>query len=97
MTHAVIGLLTIDLALPAAQSLKDKRQVIKSVQGRLRNQFNVSVAEVGGQNSHRQAVLAVVCVSSDERYAQGLLQKAANWVEDTRLDCEFVDYQITML
>lgn len=97
MTHAVIGLLTIDLAIPAAQSLKDKRQVIKSVQARLRNRFNVSVAQVGGQDSHRQAVLAVVCVSGDERYAQGLLQKVANWVENTRLDCALVDYQITML
>ncbi len=97
MSHIVVGLLTLDLAVPAAQSLKDKRQVIKSVQGRLRNQFNISVAEVDGQDSRQRAGLAVVCASSDERYAQGLLQKVINWLEKTRLDCVLVDYQITML
>jgi len=97
MSHTVIGLLSIELDVPAAQSLKDKRQVIKSVQGKLRNRFNVSVAEVGGQDSRQRAVLAVVCAASDERYAQGLLQKVVNRLEKTRLDCVLVDYQITML
>ncbi len=93
----VIGLLTLELNIPAAQSLKDKRQVLKSVQARLRNQFNVSVAEVGRHDSHQNAVIAIVCVAADSRYAQGLLTRAAEWVENTRLDCVLSDYQIELM
>lgn len=90
----VIGLLTLELYIPMAQSLKDKRQVIKSLQARLRNEFNVSVAEVGRQDNRQNAVIAVVCVTSDHNYAHGLLSRAAEWVEKTRLDCALTDYQL---
>jgi len=93
----VIGLLTLELHIPAAQSLKDKRQVLKSLQSRLRNQFNVSVAEVEGQNNRQRAVIAVACVATDGPYAHGLLARAVGWVERTRLDCTLVDYQIEIL
>ncbi|RME45833.1 MAG: DUF503 domain-containing protein [Caldilineae bacterium] len=93
----VIGLLTLELHLPAAHSLKDKRQVLKSLQARLRNQFNVSVAEVDGQDNRQRAVIAVVCVATDVSYAHGLLTRAAGWVERTRLDCTLADYRIEIL
>jgi uncharacterized protein YlxP (DUF503 family) len=93
----VIGLCTIDLHLPGANSLKDKRSVLKSVIRRLRNQYNVSVAEVDQQDVWRSAVVAVVTVSSDRAYAHGLLEKVVSWIERTRLDAELVDYQIEML
>ena len=92
----VIGVLTIELDIPA-QSLKDKRQVLRSVQARLRNKFNVSVAEVDKQDQWQQGVIAVVCVASDRNYAQGLLTKAIEMVETSRLDCTLIDYQIEMI
>jgi len=93
----VIGLCTIDLHLPGANSLKDKRSVLKSVMRRVRTEFNVSIAEVDQQDVWRSAVLAVVTVSSDRAYAHGLLTKVVDWIENTRLDAELVDYQIEML
>jgi uncharacterized protein YlxP (DUF503 family) len=77
-----------------AASLKDKRQVIKSVIARLRNEFNVSVAEVDRQDSWQVAVIAIVTVSNDGDYAHGLLSRAVQWVENSRLDCTLVDYRI---
>lgn len=92
----VVGLLTLELNIPAAHSLKDKRQVIKSLQARLRNEFNVSVAEVEHQDNRQIAVIAVACVASDNTYAHGLLNRVADWVENTRLDCTLVDVQIEL-
>ena len=93
----VIGLCTIELHLPASNSLKDKRSVLKSVNRRIRNEFNVSVAEVDDQDLWRSAVLGVVTVSNDRAYVHGLLTKVVNWIERNRLDAELVDYQIEML
>jgi len=92
----IIGLLTLELDIPA-HSLKEKRHVVKSVKARMRNEFNVSVAEVDALNNHQRAVIAAVCVSGDGKYAYGLLNRVVNWVEDTRLDCMLVDYQIELL
>jgi uncharacterized protein YlxP (DUF503 family) len=93
----VIGLCTIELHLPASNSLKDKRSVLKSVIRRIRNDFNVSIAEVDDQDVWRSAVLGVVTVSNDRAYAHGLLTKVVDWIERNRLDAELVDYQIEML
>ncbi len=92
----VIGLLTLELNIPA-HSLKGKRHVVKSVKTRMRNEFNVGVAEVDALDSHQTAVIAAVCVSNDNKYVYGLLNRVVNWVEETRLDCLLVDYQIEML
>jgi len=93
----VIGLVTIDLHLPGAHSLKDKRSVLKSVMRRIRNEFNVSIAEVDEQDVWRSAVLGAVTVSNDRAYVHGLLTGVVNWIERTRLDVDLVDYQIEML
>jgi uncharacterized protein YlxP (DUF503 family) len=83
--------------LPAANSLKDKRSVLKSVSRRIRNEFNVAIAEVDEQDVWRSAVLGVVTVSNDAAYVHGLLTRVVNWIERTRLDVDLVDYQIEML
>lgn len=93
----VIGVCTIELSIPSAASLKDKRQVLKSTIARLRQEFNVSVAEVGRQDAWQMAVIAVVAVSSDKDYLHGLLTRAAQWVENTRLDCDLVDYELEFI
>ena len=54
----IVGLCTVELFLPESQSLKDKRQVLLSLKDRLREKFNLSVAEVDGQDLWQKAVLA---------------------------------------
>ena len=92
-----VGLLTLEIQVPDAASLKDKRQVLRSLTRRLRNQFNVSVAEVDRQDSWQMAVLAVVCVSADRRYSQGLMSQVVSFIESGRFDLVLLDYQTEFL
>ncbi len=72
----VIGSLRIVLHIPNSHSLKEKRQVIRSLTSRLRRTFNVAVAEVGDQDVWQRATLAVVAVSGSGRHADEICQKA---------------------
>lgn len=63
----LIGLLTIDLHILEADSLKSKRLVIRSLKDRIKNKFNVSVAEVDGADLWQRSVIAVACVSNETR------------------------------
>jgi hypothetical protein len=76
-----LGLLHLELYVPQANSLKDKRRIVKGFKDRLAGRFNVSVAEVDGLDSHRRATLAVAMVSNDRRYVEGALQKILNLAE----------------
>jgi uncharacterized protein YlxP (DUF503 family) len=93
----VIGACTLELHIPGNGSLKGKRRIIKSLVARLRKEFNVSVAEVGAQDMWQSAIIGVVCVSNDRNYVHSLLTRVAHWIEESRLDCELVDYQIEIL
>jgi uncharacterized protein len=62
---AIVGVLTVRLHIADAQTLKDKRQVLRSLLDRLSDRFNVSVAEVGLNDTHTRAEIAVACVSND--------------------------------
>jgi len=92
----VIGCCTIELHVPGATSLKDKRSVLKGVIHRIRREFNVSIAEVDHQDVWHSAVLGVVTVSNDTAYAHGLLTRVINWIERNRLDADLVDFEIQM-
>ena len=69
-----IGLLTLELYLPDAQSLKDKRQVLRSLKDRLRSSFNVAVAELDPGPLWNQATIGVVSVSHSRDYLDGLMK-----------------------
>ena len=73
-----VGLVHLELHVAQAMNLKDKRRVIKSFKDRLRNNHNISVAEVGGLDDRRQAVLAVAMVGNDRQYVEGALQQVIN-------------------
>jgi uncharacterized protein YlxP (DUF503 family) len=70
----MIAFLTLDLRIEAAQSLKDKRQVLRSVKDRLRGSFNVSVAELDASNIWNSATIGVVSISDSRDYLDGLMK-----------------------
>ncbi len=76
----IVGVLTLELALFDAQSLKDKRRVIQSIKQQLRNTFNVSVSEVAFRDSAKRSRLAVAMVSSDSRGLHARLDKIVELV-----------------
>ena len=71
---AAIGILTLELRLEHSHSLKEKRHVVDSLKNRLRNKFNVSVAEIDHQDLWQRAALAAVTVSSSREFAGKILQ-----------------------
>jgi hypothetical protein len=71
---AAIGVLTLEIVLQNSHSLKDKRHVVKSLKDRLRNKFNVAVAEIDYQDLWQRALVAAVTVSSDRGNAEKVLQ-----------------------
>lgn len=90
----VVGVGTVELFLPEAQSLKDKRGVVRSVVRRLQNQFHISVAEVDSLDLLQKATIGFAVVTNDGRLANSILDKVVDALEsyyvaditDTRLE-----------
>jgi uncharacterized protein len=77
----VVGVCTVELWIPESQSLKDKRQVLHSVKDRLRGKFNLSIAEVDGQDLWQKAVLGMACVANDGSHVEQVLEQALNVIK----------------
>jgi uncharacterized protein YlxP (DUF503 family) len=69
-----VGLLTLELHIPDAQSLKDKRQVLRSLKDRLRGRFNVAVAELDHQDTWQRSLIGIVTISGEESHLEESLQ-----------------------
>jgi uncharacterized protein YlxP (DUF503 family) len=90
-----IGTLRIEVLLPAAHSLKDKRQVIKSIIETTRQKFNVSIAEVDDLDLWQRATLGLACVANDGRYVNQILDKVVDTLESNPL-IDVADVQMEM-
>ncbi len=79
---SVIGYLELELRIPQAHSLKEKRSVVKRVIERLKGKFNVSVSEIGNQNSWQSSVIGVVTLGTSAKVVDATLEKVVLFVED---------------
>ena len=70
-----VGLLTLELHLAEAQSLKDKRQVLRSLKDRLRAHFNVAVAELDFEDTWQRSVIGVVTLANEDHHVEETLQR----------------------
>ena len=93
LTHH-IGVLTIDLFIPSAQSLKGKRMVLKSLKDRVRNKFNVSIAELDGEDKWQTATVGISMIGNDRRYMDSCLQNIVSYVESFG-QLEISDHSLT--
>lgn len=91
-----IGVCTIDLAIAGSQSLKEKRRVIRSVKDRVRNKFNVSIAEVDNLNLYQIGTLGIVCISNSNKQVNRVLSKIVDFVDEMRI-AEIRRYEIQMI
>jgi uncharacterized protein YlxP (DUF503 family) len=92
-----IGACRLTLYLPDSHSLKDKRQVARSLTARIRNKFNVTVAE-DAENDLRQRLDLLVCAASNNgSHAMEMLAEVADFVEEARPDLEVLDYQVELI
>ena len=85
MEHLVVGIARFVLRMSANRSLKEKRRVIQRVRDRVRARHNVSVAEIGDQDEHRRAVLALGMVGSDGRHVESTLRGILNAIDEMHL------------
>ena len=81
----VVGLLRLEVRLPNARTLKEKRSVLNSVKDQLRGRFNISVAEVDANETWQRATLGVSTLGNSRAYTEGLLREVTTWVLTTRL------------
>ena len=86
----VIGCCSIKFYLHGNNSLKEKRRVVRAIKDRLKNDFNVSVAEVGDQDIWQNLHIGITAVGSDRPYMDGLLAKVVDAIDRMNL-AEMVD------
>ncbi len=92
----VIGILEMILYLPESHSLKDKRQVVKSVKDKVRHHFNVAVAEVDDQDLWQKARLGFCSLGNDRRSINARLDQVINFVERLQVAVD-IDSHMEML
>ncbi len=93
----IIGVSQITLHLPDSQSLKDKRQIIKSILARVRNRFEVAIAEVEEQDRWQIAVLGLSCVSNSKQHSEEILERVRRYIEETRPDIVVSNVETEMI
>jgi len=87
-----VGIVRIELHLPAATSLKDKRSIVRGLKDRIRQRVHAAVAEVDHQDLWQRAALGVAVVSGESRQVDELLQSVRNLVEGT-FGAELLEWQ----
>jgi uncharacterized protein YlxP (DUF503 family) len=84
----------ITLELYGVESLKDKRRILKSILAHLRQEYNLSAAEVDHHDVWQTAVIGLAAVGTDSGYLHGLLEKSVDWIEQHRPDVPIHAYNI---
>lgn len=92
-----LGVCRVKLRLPENQSLKGKRQVLKSIITRVRNHYNVAIAEVDDQDIWQLATLGIACVSNSAQQNNQVLSKVVDFISQSRFDIEMLDYEIEII
>jgi len=92
-----IGVCKVKLRLPENLSLKGKRRVLKSITTRVRNKFNVSVAEIDDNDLWQLSTLGICCVSNDKRHTDEVLSKIVDFISSSRFEVEILNYEIEIL
>lgn len=78
---SIIGVAHVSIYLDESFSLKDKRQVVRSISAKVRNQFNAGIAEVEDLDDMRVATLGIVCISNEAAHAQEMLSTIIAFIE----------------
>jgi uncharacterized protein YlxP (DUF503 family) len=94
----IVGAAIVEIHVHGSQSLKEKRGVVRSISQRVRNRFNVAVAEVGGQDTWQRAQLGIAATGSDAGRIRAVLEKVMQFIEDLHLaEVTACDVQIVHL
>lgn len=92
-----VGVCKINIRIPENQSLKGKRQVLKSITTRIRDKFNVAIAEVDNGDKWQIATIGISYVSNNGRHVNEVISKILDFIVNSRFDVEILDYDIEMV
>lgn len=90
---AVVGVLNVRLVIRSALTLKDKRRILKSLKDRVKNDFNVSISEIGTLDHCQYARLGIAMVGNDKKYLNSTLSNLLNMFR-IAISVELVDYHL---
>jgi uncharacterized protein YlxP (DUF503 family) len=93
----VIGILSIQLIIPASRSLKDKRHVVQSIIHKVKNNFNVSIAEMNEAASRKFSKIECVHISNDAKYTNQYLDKVYQYFDSNAYDFIITEYRISFI
>lgn len=77
----VVGIVRLKIYAPWVHSLKEKRTLVKSICSKIKNKFNVSIAEVEDRDIHQSVVIGFACVTSDNSHADQIIDKVLGFIE----------------
>lgn len=89
----IVGSLRVRLLVRESRSLKDKRQVVRSIKDKLRNSFNVSIAEVDEEDHRQLVVLGLAMVSNEASHVKGAFEQVVSALRAHPV-AEFIDHEI---
>ena len=92
-----VGVAQVSLRLPENASLKDKRQIVKSIVSRVRNKFEVAVAEVDDNDNWYLVTIGISAISNDKRHTNQVLSNVVAFIERSRPEAEMLDYTIELI
>jgi uncharacterized protein YlxP (DUF503 family) len=92
-----IGVAKVSLRIPENMSLKGKRQVVKSIIGRIRGKFDVAVAEVDDNDAWQLATIGICAISNNKRHSNQVLSKVVDFIIKGHFDAEILDYSIEII
>jgi uncharacterized protein YlxP (DUF503 family) len=92
-----VGICRIKLHISQSRSLKDKRRIVKSMVSRLRNQYNISIAEVEDQDLWQLVTLGISCVSNRNQHVDEILSRVIGFITSNYPELEIVDHQTEIL
>lgn len=93
----IIGTCIYDMHLYSSQSLKDKRRVLKSVIERVKNKFNVSIAELDRQDNWQHAVIGIAVITNNTVHANQVLNNVTNFIENTGEEMEITNVAMEII
>ena len=96
VTKMIIGILHFELILPCSNSLKDKRAILNRIKSRIKNNYNISIAETDSKDKWSRAILAAVTVSSEKIVVDQLLEKVIGYIKSFP-EVQLINYEVEII
>jgi len=92
----LLGICKVRLYLPNSHSLKDKRNILRSIKARIRNNYNISISEIDNYNLWKNTTLGIACIGNDKKYLNKILNAIIQFIEKEGKS-QLINYEINII